>query len=391
MPTWRCVTNPGWHGGILDAMQIGIDISRIAVEARTGTEQYSYELLAALADIDRYTAYTLYANRLPTSLPPLGPNFRLRQISFPRLWTHLRLSAEILTHPPDVLFIPAHVIPLAAPFARRSRMVVTIHDLGYLHFPEAHTAAQRLQLKLTTRWSARVARHVIAISEATRQDLIRHAGIPDQKIHVVPHGVSARFRPADDPGQIQAIRERYGIQTPNYMLYVGTLQPRKNLPRLIEAFARAVPTLKQPCKLILAGKKGWLAEPILELASQFGMSQHVQFTGYVDDKHLPTLIAGAQIFVLPSLYEGFGMPVLEAMACGVPVLCANSAALPEVAGNAALLVDPLDTQAIASGITELANNSVLWEQLRERGLARAAEYSWERCARSTLEVLRDGA
>lgn len=369
-------------------MHIGIDISRIAVAKRTGTEQYSYELLTALAGIERHTPFTLYANQLPTSLPALGPNFSLCQIPFPRLWTHLRLSAELLAHAPDVLFIPAHVIPLAAPLVRHTRSIVTIHDLGYLHFPEAHTPAQRLQLMLTTRWSAHMARQVIAISEATRQDLIKHAGILPGKIHVVPHGVSAHFKPIDDPMRLQAMREHYGIRSSTYILYVGTLQPRKNLPRLLTAFAQALPTLMAPTQLILVGKKGWLAEPILKLASQLGISQCVHFTGYVNDEDLPTLLAGAQFFALPSLYEGFGMPVLEAMASGVPVLTANSSALPEVAGNAALLVNPLDTQAIAAAITTLANNSTLRQQLRERGLARAAEYSWEGCARATLAILQ---
>lgn len=366
--------------------RIGIDISRIALAARTGTEQYTYELLTALATLDRHTAFILYVNSMPPGLPPLGPNFRLRQIAFPRIWTHLRLSAEILAQPPDVLFIPAHVIPLAMPLARHTRPVVTIHDLGYLHFPEAHTAAQRLQLRLTTRWSARIARHIIAISEATRQDLTHLASVPSDKISVIPHGVSTRFTPIEDSARLQAVRERYGIRS-DYILYLGTLQPRKNLPRLIEAFARALPALPRHTQLVLAGKKGWLAGPILERASQLGISERVHFTGYVEDRDLTALLSGASLFTLPSLYEGFGMPVLEAMACGVPVLCSQTSALPEVAGDAALLVDPCDTQAIADGIAELINNPSLRQQLRERGLTRAAHYTWERCARATLAVL----
>ena len=136
-------------------MHIGIDASRVAVAARTGTEHYTYELLAALAQLDRQNRYTLYCNQPPAALPPLGPNFSLRRIPFPRLWTHARLSAELALHPPDVLFVPAHVLPLGVPLRRRMRTVVTIHDMGYMRFPEAHTPSQRLYLRLSTRWSAR--------------------------------------------------------------------------------------------------------------------------------------------------------------------------------------------------------------------------------------------
>src|SRR5262249_49912614 len=157
---------------------IGIDASRIAVAARTGTEHYTYELLGALARRDRRTRYTLYCNRPPAALPPLGANFALRRIPLPRLWSHARLSAELLVHPPDVLFVPGHVLPLGAPLRRRMRSVVTIHDLGYLRFPEAHTPVHRLYLRLSTLWSARAATRLVAVSAATRDDLVRLARVP---------------------------------------------------------------------------------------------------------------------------------------------------------------------------------------------------------------------
>jgi glycosyltransferase involved in cell wall biosynthesis len=207
------------------------------VAARTGTEQYTYELLAALARRDRRGRYTLYCNQPPAALPPLGPNFALRGIPFPRLWTHARLSAELIAHPPDVLFVPAHVLPLGAPLSRRTRTVVTIHDMGYLRFPEAHTPAQRLYLRLSTLWSARAASHLIAISGATRDDLVRFTKVPPEKITVVHHGLSHKFQPAADHAATDAVLSRYGIRSP-FFLYVGTVQPRKNLVRLIEAFAR---------------------------------------------------------------------------------------------------------------------------------------------------------
>jgi glycosyltransferase involved in cell wall biosynthesis len=386
---------------------IGIDASRIAVAARTGTEHYTYELLAALARCDRRTRYTLYCNQPPATLPPLGPNFGLRRIPFPRLWTHARLSAELLAHAPDVLFVPAHVLPLGAPLRRGTRTVVTIHDLGYLHFPEAHTRAHRLYLRLSTLWSAHAATQLIAVSSATRDDLVRLARVPATKIAVVHHGLSERFRPVEDLATITTVLERYGLreretgrpgdqETPlAYFLYVGTIQPRKNLMRLIEAFAQVTqatdPNLQSTIcnlKLVIAGKRGWLTESIERRAAELGVSEQVRFAGYVADDDLPALLSGALAFVFPSLYEGFGMPVLEAMACGAPVLASNTSSLPEVAGDAALLVDPADTTALAGGLTRLAVDAELRAELHARGLARAAAFTWDRCAAETLAVLR---
>ena len=298
--------------------------------------------------------------------------------------------------------MPAHVVPLAG----APPSVVTIHDLGYLAFPQAHTARRRLELHLTTRWSLRAARRVIAISRATKDDLVRHYGADPARIAVVHHGLSAGFRPSDDPAALA----RHGLERP-YFLYVGTLQPRKNLERLIEAYATAAqllgnavaagggpapgrperipgpgPSAPWP-QLAIAGRRGWLSQAIERRAAQLGVADSVRFLGYVDDGDLPALLSGATAFLFPSLYEGFGMPVLEAMACGAPVLTSTTSALPEVAGDAALLVDPADTAAIARGIARLAADPGLRADLRARGLARAARFTWERCARETREVL----
>src|SRR6266508_1223562 len=323
---------------------------------------------------------------------------------FPRLWTHVRLSAELALRPPDVLFIPAHVLPLGAPL-RRMRMVLTIHDMGYLHFPETHTPMHRRYLRLSTLWSARAADRIIAISGATRDDLVRYTGMRPDKITVIHHGVSERFRPVVDRDSIQATQSRYGITAP-YFCYIGTLQPRKNLVRLIEAFARVetrdlrleagsiagISSLKPQASslnLVIAGKRGWLTEAIERRAAELGLANRVIFTGYVPDEDVPALLSGALGFVFPSLYEGFGMPVLEAMACGAPVLAANTSSLPEVTGDAALLVDPTDAGAIAAGLARLANDASLRADLRARGRARAAQFTWEQCAAQTLEVLHN--
>ncbi len=368
-------------------MHIGIDASRLAVTARTGTERYSYDLIAALARLDRVRRYTLYCNGLPPILPLLGPNMALRSIPCPRLWTHARLSLEMRWHPPDVLFVPAHVLPLVHP----PRSVVTIHDLGYLAFPAAHTAARRLELRLTTRWSARAAWRVIAISQATCRDLIQHCGVVPEKISVVYHGVTSQFQPVTCGSTIRAILTRYGIRAP-YFLYVGTIQPRKNLLRLIEAFAQCCRDwlgYTQCPQLVIAGKPGWLTSEIERRVAELDLTTLVRFPGYVADADLPALLSAALAFVFPSLYEGFGMPVLEAMACGTPVLTSTTSSLPEVAGDAALLVDPLNTAALAAALARLVTDAALRDELRRRGLARAAAFRWERCAAETLRVLME--
>ena len=368
-------------------MEIGFDASRLGVRQRTGTEHYSWELLRALGRLDRRRQYLLYCNRRPAALPPLPPNYRLRPLAFPRLWTHVRLSGEMLRHPPDVLFVPAHVLPLWSP----PRTVVTIHDLGYLHYPEAHPGGQRLYLRLSTRWNAWRATHILADSEATRQDIIRHCRVPPARVTVVYLGVGPQFRPINDPNALRASMGRYGI-VPPYLLYVGTVQPRKNLVRLIEAWAQylgrrtagrstATPTL------VIAGKRGWLTEAIERRAHELHVPDYVRFTGYVADDDLPALISGALGYVLPSLYEGFGLPILEAQACGAPVLVSSVSSLPEVAGDAAIFVDPLDVSSIADGLARLVEDDDLRARLRAAGLARTGKWTWERTARQTLDVL----
>jgi len=310
--------------------------------------------------------------------PPGGtfPGAELRVIPFPRLWTHLRLSWELVTRPrPDVLFVPAHVLPLAHPLPS----VVTVHDLGYRHFPGAHPAGQRLYLDWSTRFSARAATHVIADSAATQRDLAHFYGVPAEKVSVVYPGRDERLVRVDPT----PVRARYDLP-PDYLLHVGTLQPRKNLSRLIDAVAhlRGQWPLVQ---LVLAGQPGWQAGPILEQAR--ANAGFVRLLDYVPDDDLAGLYSGARAFVFPSLYEGFGFPVLEAMACGTPVVCANTSSLPEVAGDAALLVDPQDTAALAAAIGQLLSGEALRASLAAKGLEQVQKFSWERAATETLKVL----
>jgi glycosyltransferase involved in cell wall biosynthesis len=382
-------------------MHVGIDASRATRAQRTGTEGYSLNLLRALLTLDASLDYTLYFNTPPQpGLLPQRDNVQQRIISFPRLWTHLRLSWEMLRRPPDVLFVPAHVLPLIRP----RRCVVTIHDLGYHHEPDAHPPRQRMYLEWSTRYNAESATLIIADSEATKLDLMQVLDIAAAKIRVIYLGVDERFQPVRDAERIAATKQGYGIAGP-YILYVGTLQPRKNLVRLLEAFGRVVSAVDTgyegmnpygkdavaPLSLVLAGRKGWGYDAIFGAAREMELGERVIFTDYVKAEDLPALYSGAELFVLPSLYEGFGLPVLEAMACGAPVVASNVSSLPEIVGDAGLLAAPTDVADIARAMVRVLMDPARAAEMRQRGFVQARRFTWEACARETLAVLREAA
>jgi len=365
-------------------MLIGIDASRSVTAQRTGTEYYSLHLIRSLLPLDRLHRYRLYFNQAPSEgLYPVSDRVQEVLIPCPRLWTHTRLSWETNRRAPDVLFIPAHVLPLVHP----EHSVVTIHDLGYLHYPEAHTRWARWYLDRSTRFNARQASHIIADSHATRRDLMNHYRVPEKRITVVYPGGGGRLRPVSDENHLRDVRERYGLPD-RYLLYLGTIQPRKNLKRLLEAYKLLVHSSQGDGPgLVIAGKKGWLYESIFRRASDLGLGDRVVFPGYVAASDVSTLMSAATAFVLPSLYEGFGFPALEAMSCGTPVVCSNVSALPEVVGDAALLVDPLDVHELSDSMRRIVADGKLRDTLRERGFRRAAGFSWGRCAREVLNVI----
>lgn len=370
-------------------LTIGIDASRAARARRTGTETYSLELIKALAGL----ASPGCRLRLYTPHPPRHQDWpdsawvKTRLIPWPRLWTHMRLAAELRLHPPHVLFVPAHVLPLYCPVPA----AVTVHDLGYLHYPQAHPPFDRWYLDWSNRRHTRVARHLFVDSEATRQDLVKFYGADPQRMSVVYLGRDERLVRVNDPDVLARTRHRYNLDA-DYLLYLGTLHPRKNLVRLIEAFNQAVQMAgNDSLQLVIAGQQGWLYEKILARVQGLGLAGRVVFPGYVAPEAKAALLSGALAYVFPSLYEGFGLPVLEAMTCGVPVLTSNSSSLPEVAGQAALLVDPHDTAAIAAGLVQLMTRPDLRQRLVEQGYRQVQNFSWNRAAQQVLEILGKGA
>ncbi len=274
------------------------------------------------------------------------------------------------------------------PFAGRTgKYVVTIHDVVPLIIPGTFTPRHRAVVRLALARVRRRADRVIVPSHAVKRDVVRHLGLPEDLVTVTHHGCEPRFNPAADPPSFRGAAARYDLP-PRYLLAVGTLEPRKNLTTLLQAFARLrrAGAVDPALHLVLAGARGWLDEPIFRAVRSFGLEEVVRFPGFIDDDDLPDLYRGAELFVFPSLYEGFGLPPLEAMACGVPVVASNTSSMPEVAGGAAMLVEPRDVDGMAAGIARILRDAALRERLREAGIARARQFSWDTAARQVLDT-----
>ena len=361
-------------------MLVGIDGSRASSDQKTGTENYSLSLISALIDSDRQNKYEIYLRKDVDFGVGSHDNISKKIISLPRLWTQLGLALEVALRPPELLFIPAHTLPVL----RRQDMktVVTIHDLGYEFLPEYHKFPQKFYLNKSTVYAAKKASHLIAVSEATKQDLVTKLGVDPAKITVVYEGFDSKnYKPASKEA-IKAVKQKFHLN--NYLLFVGTIQPRKNLENLLRAYAKVY--RKIDCDIVLSGKRGWLDDKIMELPKELGIGDRVKFLGYTTSEDLPALYSGAKAFVYPSLFEGFGIPILEAFACHTPVLTSNISSMPEVAKDSALLVDPYDIDSIGECIIQIISNDVLRNQLIKRGKDRVQYFSWDKCAEETIKV-----
>lgn len=371
--------------------QIGVDASRCLRPRPTGTENYARHILSALLALDEAAAYewVLYVDREPDARQfswTQAPHATVRVLPRVRLWTHRALAREIRRRPPDLLFVPAHVLPFAGVSGAQPPAVMTVHDLGYEYFPEAHTPLQRFYLQWSTRYAVRRAARLICVSEATRTDLIRLYGARESKLDVVYEGDVRRRGPvADSAGRAQ--HSALGVTCP-YMLFLSTVQPRKNVERLIRSYTRLVQTQALELDLVVAGQLGWLSETIVRTARRAPAADRIHLLGYVDEDAAAALYAGATFFCYPSLHEGFGLPILEAQSAGVPVMTSRRSALPEVAGDAALLVNPEDEEEIAAAMLRLSNDETLRQELIRKGYENVKRFSWPKAARETLAVLQ---
>jgi glycosyltransferase involved in cell wall biosynthesis len=374
----------------MNPVRIAIDAH--AVGARLGgNESYAVNLIEALSQIDSANDYTIYVttNEARDRFSNRWPNFKVRSTlpHTPLIRIPLTLSAELRKNPVDVL----HVQFTAPPFCP-CPLVVSIHDLSFEHLPETFKRRSRTQLRLTVRHSARRAARILSLSEHTRQDIMKTYGIEAKRITAIPLAAPDHFRAVTDYRELQRVRHTYGIDH-DYILTVGSIQPRKNLARLFKAYA----SLRGNCspdklpKLVLVGKCAWLYDDTLRVLDELGVRDCVILTGYVPEADLPALYSGAVCFVYPSIFEGFGLPPLEAMKCGAPVVTGNKTSLPEVVGEAALAVDPFDPDAIAGAIKRLIDDPALRNKLSVKGQERANAFSWRETARRTLMVYEEVA
>lgn len=391
-------------------MRIAIDYTP-AVHQRAGIGRYTRGLVEGLARLQADTAqralgtyagfhdYTLLvlgksgAHFTPSKLPA---NFKLRYAPISDRWAtvlwyrlNLPLPVDLFTGPADLFHGPSFTLPPSF-----SPSLLTVHDLSFLRYPQgAHPALLAWLTKAVPR-SLRRARHVLADSQSTRADLIELMNIPSQRITVIGAGVEKRFQPVADPETLTRVRAQYQLPE-RFILSVSTLEPRKNYTGLIAAFnqlsAAGAPSPLADLHLVIAGGKGWLYDDIFARAEASPARERIHFAGFVNDEDLPALYSLATLFAFPSHYEGFGIPVLEAMACGVPVVCANNSSLPEIAGNAALLVEATDIDALAGAMHTLLTDSSLREELVKQGFDQAGSFTWEAAARRLLKVYQDVA
>lgn len=363
---------------------IGIDINEANVKNRVGTGQYTYHILKRLKTINPEIEYHLYhRDPLVADLPEENPNWRYHHVGPTRAWLNFALPINLfLTRAHyNCFWSPAHYTPSYI----GSPSVVTIHDLAYEYFPDLFLSSDLYKLKNWSRHAVSHASRVIAVSQATKDDLIKLYGTDPKKITVIHNGYDQNLFNAVSKVNMSKLQE-YGLKTNQYLLFLGTIQPRKNAIKLVQAF-RILKENGYKGKLVLAGNIGWMADESLEVIKSSPDHKDIVMTGYVKDDTRLALYRGADVYILPSLYEGFGVPAIEAMACGAPVAVANNSSLPEVVGNAGLLFNERDPASIAQAILKLKADRDSWSK---KSLARAKHFSWDKCANETYQVLIQG-
>ncbi|MEA3338045.1 MAG: glycosyltransferase family 1 protein [Chloroflexota bacterium] len=370
-------------------MHITIDYTP-AVHQGAGIGRHTRGLVNALAPLlDKHKVTLLVFGSPPEGLvkAPDGMDVRIVPIASRWLtigWHRLKvpLPVDWLSSPSDLY----HASDFALPPVRRAKTLLTIHDLSFLTVPEYADERLRCFLANTVPHSVRRANHILADSKSTKRDLVDLMNVDEEQITVVYPGVDHRFQPLTNSPGLQIVREKYGLGRAPFILGVSTLEPRKNWPGLIRSWDRLRRETDHPHRLVIAGGKGWLTNEIFRVADESDFREDITFTGFVEDADLPHLYSAADLFALPTWYEGFGIPVVEAMACGTPVVCSDNSSLPEAAGDAALLVDAADEVGLISAMRLLIENDSLRSELRQRGLAQARRFTWESAAQTLLST-----
>ncbi|MBW9223589.1 glycosyltransferase family 4 protein [Methanothermococcus sp. SCGC AD-155-E23] len=366
-------------------MRVGI-ISATLNESFTGVPKYTYNLIRELykfLDKDLYLI-NYKQNQFFKDLNQVIIENPFHNFSLSYIWySYLPLSSSLEKHDLDIIHNPYQVPTL---FKFKQKYVITVHDLIQILFPKEVKPLVYLVQKIMLPKTLRMADKIISVSYHTKRDLIKYLKIPEDKIEVIYHGVDEDYKPLPEK-EVEMIKKKYNITTP-FILYVGSLKPLKNIPTLIKAYYKL---RKQGLeyKLVITGKKRWKYREIFKLINKLNLQKDVIFTGYVPREDLPALYNAADLFVSPSLYEGFGLPPLEAMACGTPVITSNTSSLPEVVGDAGIMVDPYDVDGLAKAMYEVLTNDGLREELRKRGLERAKLFNWKKCAEEHLRVYEE--
>ncbi len=369
-------------------MKLAIQASDLDHARIDGTRVYVAELLKRFGPLSPDTEFTLYHKGVfnPVLAPPKLANYTEASLPFPYAWMQTRFAWEMFRFRPDRLFLPIQAAPIVLP--RGVVVTATIHDLAFRRFPETFPASHLWKLNFMLETAIRQADRLIAVSESTKRDLLEFFPALDERtIHVVHHGFDAEFfgtRLSEEERSVAL--SRYGLVPGTYALYVGALQPRKNLVRLIEAFARAKEHIPE-MNLVLAGEPAWLSDGILKARETSQYKNDIILTGRVSFNDLRALYQGARLFVFPSLYEGFGLPILEAFASGVPVLTADNSSLREVAGTGAVYADASSSADIGDKLTELWRNETLRQSCVERSTSELQRFSWDKTARETLDII----
>ena len=375
-------------------MRIAIDYTA-AIRQGAGIGTYVRQLVDAMLAQDTRTSYSLLTSGRATEAHPfpdaenvVGHNILIPDRYLTILWYRWRLPlppARLFTGPVDIYHGPDFVLP---PLPKRIRKVVTIHDLAFLEHPEYAVPSLADYLKKVVPEAVAQADIVATVSQEVSHTLIEHFHTSPDKLSVVPNGVGPHFRRITDPVLLGATRHKFGLQSP-FVLGVGTLEPRKNHIGLIKAFHKAQQQKDGPQMLAIAGGHGWLYEETRQLVADLKLEKKVLFLGRVSDLELVTLYSMADIFAFPSFFEGFGIPPLEAMACGCPVITSNVSALPEVVGDAALLINPHDSDALADAMLTLLHDESRRDELRQKGYQRVKNYTWAESARKMLAIYKN--
>lgn len=373
-------------------MIIGIDGNEANVERKVGIGEYAYELLCEFQKTTENRKqetekieFRIYLKEKPRpEMPKENGHWKYIFVKPKKLWTQIGLPLYLFTHfpRPDVFFSPSHYAPRFSPVST----VISVMDLSYIHFPELFAKKDLYQLTEWTRYSAKNAKRIFTISNASKGDIIKEYKVKPDRVIVTYPGIKHNT-PMPTTLSKKELHDKLGISG-DYILFVGTLQPRKNITRLIEAFSLLKKEEKyKELHLVIVGKKGWLYEEILDAPNTYDVRGFVNFLDFVPDEQLVPLYQHALCYVLPSLYEGFGLPVVEAMKYGVPVITSNVSSLPEAGGDAALYVDPLNVEDIAEKIKRVVDSPKLREEMVKKGYTHIKQFSWEKAAKETLEVL----